>query len=259
MFNKVKMFNNNNILYLFGAKTDNHFVRHMVEKGLTLTDDPKLYPRFHVKLDEGEVFFEQSADESVGKFGWRKLWRKFLKQNNAVTKEPLAKAIGLKNISEKKLIVDMSCGTGKDSLLLTSFGATVHAFERNEVIYYLLLFHLLHFKESDCFPHYSFKLSLGSITDNTNTLSPEVIFFDPMYGEKANKKAAPRAQMVMFRNFVGEDSDFVEQLRKALKIAQNRVVIKRSMKSDILLKEDFSHSIVGKSTRYDVYMIHHSN
>ena len=149
----------------------------------------------------------------------------------------------------------MSCGTGKDSTLLLSFGGKVLAFERNEVIYNLLCFYFHCLGELSDFPKDRLQLINGEFGSSVIDVVPDVIYFDPMYAKVANKKAAPRRQMQEFRSFVGVDNDYLSQFEKALAVAKNRVVLKRPIKSPIVMEEKCSHSIFGKSTRYDVYLV----
>ena len=253
----MKVSNNNDILYLVSKETDNSFVRQMVEKCLVLVDEPLTSPYFEITSKGNELFFHTRLDNKpilVGGFSLPVLWNKLVRQRGAVKKEPLAKAIGLKNIKENKMVVDMSCGTGKDSLLLLSFGANVHAFERDRIIYIILYFYFLQLKTLDNFPKERFILSEGSPHDFNFDNVPAVIYFDPMYSENANKKAAPRKHMAIFRDFVGLDHDYLEHLKYALNVASNRVVLKRPLKSEVIFPDLISHSIKGKSTRYDVYL-----
>lgn len=251
------MINNYDILYLFGGDTDNHFVRQMIEKGCTPTKDSNAFPRFLFNDDGREIYFEKNKEDRVGKFNCLGVWNNILRQKKAISKEPFAKAIGLKNLAEGKNIVDMSCGTGKDALLLLNFGFKVYAYERNEIIHTLLGYYFSLLKNEKSFPSENFKLSYGNPTELELPFTPDVFYYDPMYGDEANKKAAPRAQMAMFRQFVGVDLDFEECLKKAFGLANNRVVLKRPSKSKILFPKRFSHSILGKSTRYDVYLTGH--
>ncbi len=254
MAEKGRMINNYDILYLFGGDTDNHFVRQMIEKGCTPTKDSNAFPRFLINGDAREIYFDKNKEDRVGKFSCLGVWKNLMNQKRAISKEPLAKAIGLKNLAEGKNIVDMSCGTGKDTLLLLNFGFKVSAYERNEIIYTLLDYYFSLLENEKSFPKERFKLSYGNPAVLELPFNPDVFYFDPMYGVEANKKAAPRAQMAMFRNFVGVDLDFEDCLKKAFGLARNRVVLKRPSKSKVLLPESFSHSIHGKSTRYDVYL-----
>ena len=244
-----------NPLYLFGGQTDNSFVQQMVEIGIKIAANEEEFPRLRIDEKNREIYFEESPkDFSVGKFELFSKWQYLKKSNQGKNKEPLAKAIGLKNFNTSKTILDMSCGTGKDALLLLSFGGNVIAYERNEIIYILLCYYRVVLNEVENFPAKNFRLYFGEAKFNQNLEDLDVIYFDPMYGDSANKKAAPRKQMQQFRDFVGEDTDFLGHLDWAIQTAKNRVVLKKSLKSSIDLPQFFSHSIVGKSTRYDVYL-----
>ena len=253
--------NDNDILYLLTKETDNTFVRQMIEKGLVPTVESSDFPHFEISKDKVDIYYRHSSStgvknltNSVGGFELLKLWRKFNRHGGSYRKEPFAKAIGFKNISQKKLVVDMSCGTGKDSLLLLSFGARLISFERDPVIYLLLFFYKLHLDLEDSFPKDRFQIINGTPSDYFFSENPSVIYFDPMYSAAANKKSAPRKHMAEFREFIGEDHDYKEHFGKALEVATERVVVKRPSKSSFIEDKKPSHSIIGKSTRYDVYL-----
>tara|TARA_B100000886_G_C20352262_1_gene461407 strand:- start:206 stop:961 length:756 start_codon:yes stop_codon:yes gene_type:complete len=246
--------NNYNTLYLFGGDPDNHFVRQMIEKGLILTSDGDAYPRFRIDTGKHEIFFEEAPHMSVGGFGWRNNWIRFKRQRISLSKEPFAKAIGLKNLKNNNSIVDLSCGTGKDSLLLMRFGGRVKAFERNEIIFWLLKYYEYDLKDDLIIDSDAIELELGSIKFEGASFIPDVIYFDPMYGTEVNSKALPRKQIANFRSFVGIDADYIDTLRSAISLAKDRVVIKRSNKADIIFPNIMTHSFKGKSTRYDVYI-----
>ena len=233
----------------------------MIEKGLVPTEDSSDFPYFDLSKDTADIYFRHSVYSdgkkvvrSVGGFELLKLWRMLTRQSRSVRKEPFAKAVGLKNISQKKLIADMSCGTGKDSMLLLSFGANVIAFERDRVIFLLLSFYKLHLDLETNFPKDLFQIINATPSDYTFPNLPSVIYFDPMYSTAANKRAAPRKHMQEFREFIGDDDDYILHFTKAIKLASERVVVKRPLKAAPLGDIEPNHSISGKSTRYDVYL-----
>ena len=174
-------------------------------------------------------------------------WQYHLKRNYSVKKELLAKSLGL-NKDRDNLIWDISCGTGKDSTLILSFGAKLVSFERSTHIAVLLEDAFLQLKDTVQFAFYPNDFRL-----NQNLENPDVIYFDPMYPEK-KKSALPRKEMLIIRDLVGDDLDSYNVFLDALKIAKKRVVVKRPLHGesihpnpDIVFK--------GKSTRYDVYLI----
>ena len=69
----------------------------------------------------------------------------------------------------------------------------------------------IHLKD---FPKNRLKLFLGEFSSTVLDVCPDVIYFDPMYSNNANKKAAPRRQMLDFRSFVGEDEDYLFYLEE---------------------------------------------
>ena len=85
-------------------------------------------------------------------------------------------------------------------------------------------------------------------------LSPEVILVDTMYEDK-KKSALAKNNMRLVREIVGPDLDQIELIKIALESAQNRVVVKQPRYAetrDEITK--YSHQILGRTIRYDVYM-----
>lgn len=172
------------------------------------------------------------------------------RQHYALAKEPLARALGIKG-EKKPLVWDLTCGTGKDSLLIKHFGADLKSFERHPAVYLLLL---------DAARRYpvNFSIVFGDASQQclAQTERPDVIFYDPMYPEKkgSKKSALPRKEMRIFKEIVGEDFDSEKVIEWALKTAKERVVVKRAL-SALPVKANPSASYEGKSTRYDMYKI----
>ena len=59
-------------------------------------------------------------------------------------------------------------------------------------------------------------------------------------------KSAPRKQMAGFRDFLGQDGDYLNYLEKALEIASKRVVLKKPLRGSFDLVDKIHHSIKGK-------------
>jgi 16S rRNA (guanine1516-N2)-methyltransferase len=187
-------------------------------------------------------------------FDFEETWAYHQRQHYALSKEPLARALGIKG-TIKPLVWDTTCGTGKDSLLIKYFGANLKSFERHPAIYLLL---------TDADRRFSLELPIV-FADASSLLftdffsedeRPDVIFYDPMYPDKtgSKKSALPRKEMRIFKELVGEDFDSSRFLEWALKTAKERVVVKRSLQAPFI-KENPSASYSGKSTRYDMYKI----
>lgn len=175
------------------------------------------------------------------------------RQQYALSREPLAKALGIKG-ENRPIIWDTTCGTGKDTLLINYFGGVLKSFERHPAIYLLLA------DAKRRFP-LNFELVFADASqlyaqmDNDDD-RPDVIYYDPMYPEKtgSKKSALPRKEMRIFKEVVGEDLDSIEFLEWAMKTARSRVVVKRALSAPAL-KERPTASYEGKSTRYDMYKI----
>lgn len=174
------------------------------------------------------------------------------RQNYAISREPLAKALGIKG-NIHPLVWDTTCGTGKDSLLIHFFGAKLHAFERHPAVYLLLMDAK---RRCDLDFEISFADASRFILDSNQEIRPDVIYYDPMYPEKlgSKKSALPRKEMRIFKEIVGDDNDSADFLEWALKTAKERVVVKRSLNAPFI-KANPTASYEGKSTRYDMYKI----
>lgn len=202
----------------------------------------------YLYFSEGKLHFYSNE---LGKmcFNFEELYQYHQRQNYALSKEPLAKALAIKGSKDgvdKRVIWDTTCGTGKDSLLIHFFGAKLTAFERNPAIYLLLEDALRRFP-------LDFSLTFGDASKMDTSHKPEVIYYDPMYPSK-KKSALARKEMRIFKDLVGEDLDSTEFLEWAMKTATERVVVKRPLEADPV-KEKPTASYVGKSTRYDMYKI----
>jgi 16S rRNA (guanine1516-N2)-methyltransferase len=205
----------------------------------------------YLYFDQNKLFFH-SVESGEMSFDFEQMWNYHQKQNYALSKEPLAKALGIKG-EIKPFIWDSTCGTGKDSVLIKFFGSRLFSFERNPIIYLLL---------QDALRRFPMDLTLHNTNASTLTSTfikenrPDVIYYDPMYPEKlgSKKSALPRKEMQIFKQIVGEDLDCIDFVTWAKSVARERVVVKRSLAAKPLL-ENPTASYEGKSTRYDMYKI----
>jgi 16S rRNA (guanine1516-N2)-methyltransferase len=197
----------------------------------------------------GELFY-RSVDRGDILFNFNELWASHNNKKYSIQKEPLAKALGIKG-REKTHVWDLTCGSGKDSILLLKFGAKVTAFERNPSVAALLLLAKKSFSSN------SFNIHFGSGPAHKELLEtspPDVLYYDPMYPETGKKKSAlPRKEMQVFRDLVGKDLDEEEIYLWAKNSGIKRFVVKRGVKSPTL-KARPSSQYIGKSARYDLYI-----
>lgn len=171
--------------------------------------------------------------------------------------QALPKAVGMKGGGNHR-IVDATAGLGRDSFLLASLGAEVIMIERSEHMHRLLLEGMARAKEAGGDIADTIKrmtLLHGDAKDLLPTMSPEVILIDPMHPPRTTSSLVKK-EMRITRDIVGPDEDSVELMKVALASASKRVVLKWPRRADPLQGICApSHQILGKSTRYDVFMI----
>lgn len=171
--------------------------------------------------------------------------------------QDLAKAMGLR-AGKTPMIVDATAGLGRDSFLLASLGAQVILIERSEKMQALLVEGMNRAEnEGGEFREIIGRMSLmkGDAKDLIPELSGEAILIDPMHPPR-QKSALVKRELRQVREIVGTDDDAADLVRIALAHAQNRVVLKWPAKADPIdgLKA-CTHQILGKTTRYDVFMV----
>ncbi|MGJ8585845.1 MAG: class I SAM-dependent methyltransferase [Marinosulfonomonas sp.] len=170
--------------------------------------------------------------------------------------QALPRAIGMKS-GKTPDIVDATAGLGRDAFLLAALGARVTLIERSDQMHSLLADGMARAKEQGG--------ELAEIMDrmvllhgDAKTLlpglSPEVVLVDPMHPPRGNS-ALVKKEMRLIREIVGVDADAEELMQAALSTARKRVVLKWPAKAAPLPGlRAASHQIMGKSTRYDVFM-----
>lgn len=176
-------------------------------------------------------------------------------QNYSLSKEPLAKAIGIKGGQDLD-ILDATCGAGNDTCLLLHFKQRVSAFERSPILYALQID--ARERLIGDFPEYLDYLDHRFIDSRTFDFEYDVIYLDPMYPETEHqdRKAQNKKEMRIFREIVGADEDADELLGWALKHAKQRVVMKRSKNTPQYRPEMVTSTYGSKSTHYDMFRIH---
>jgi len=206
--------------------------------------------------EEAPLYFKDQVflrnDSGSFSLDWARDLKSHLKKNYSLKSEPLAKALGITNKQISHEVIDCTLGTGKDAILLLSFGSSLQCFERNPNVFVLCLDALLRAVEDEEVGQIfksGMRVYYGEAWHLLHHSESSVAYFDPMYPAK-KKKALPRKEMQVFKDIVGPDGDIEEVLAK-LRTNFRRVVVKRPVKSDIL--EKCSVSFKGKTTRYDRY------
>lgn len=174
-----------------------------------------------------------------------------------LSKELLLKALGIK----KNLlcsVVDATAGLGQDGFLLANTGCKVTMLERSTILATLLEDALMRAKQDPQFQNLQLEIIKTDAIDYLKKLpqsfSPDIIYLDPMFPERT-KTAAVKKAAYYLQNLIGEDLDAEELLNVALTKAQKRVVVKRPrLAKKISDKLEPHHQIIGKTTRFDIYM-----
>jgi 16S rRNA (guanine1516-N2)-methyltransferase len=155
-------------------------------------------------------------------------------------------------------VVDATAGLGRDAFLLASLGGHVTLLERSLGVHALLKDGLA--RASEAGPELAavvarMTLIYGDAKDLLPGLQADVVIVDPMHPPR-KKTALVKKEMRLLRQMVGTDSDASELMQAALAFARKRVVLKWPLRADALegLPKP-SHQIIGKTMRYDVFMI----
>lgn len=201
-----------------------------------------------ISFDSKVYMHSESGDFTLD---WVKDFIAHKKKNYSLKNEPLAKSLGVTNTQIEHRVVDCTLGTGKDAILLLSFGLHILAFERNPHVFILALDALRRArKDTEHAAHFErLNVAFGQAIDANIQSDYQTAYFDPMYPQK-KKKALPRKEMQVFKEIVGEDADITDVF-ESLRSKFRRVVLKRPLKSDLL--GTGAVSFKGKTTRYDRY------
>ena len=170
--------------------------------------------------------------------------------------QPLAKAAGFaRGVTPQ--IVDATAGLGRDAFFLASLGANVTLIERSPVMHALLADGLERARaEGGRYAETVGRMTLvqGDSSLLLPQLNPQVVLVDPMHPPRGNT-ALVKKEMRLIREIVGMDPDAESLMLVALASARNRVVLKWPLRAEPMpgLPKP-SHQIIGKSTRYDVFV-----
>lgn len=241
--------------------------------------DTLLSERCHIRRLEGEADVEQYIIYKNGQLTWingqdtlaldwnqPSLIRR--RQANRWRQELLIKATGVQK-KNYTTALDLTTGMGHDTLLLAASGMQVRAVERNEYLSLLLQFEAAQKKQQG-----DESLSIDIIQGDSRQLyqqgmlpHADVVYCDPMFPAK-KKVALSTKAMQMMKKHVDQEQDERGLLDTAIKLAKERVVVKRPLKavplacglsahglSDSASKIKPTMVFSGKVIRYDVYVI----
>lgn len=171
--------------------------------------------------------------------------------------QALARSVGLAR-DPMPTIVDATAGLGRDAFLLACEGAHIVLLERSPAVQVLLRDGLERARAAG--PELAavvarMTLIQGDARSLLPGLRPDVVLVDPMHPPR-NNTALVKKDMRLLRELVGPDSDALELMQVALASATKRVVLKwPRLAAAMPGLRDPSHRIIGKTVRYDVFMI----
>ena len=172
--------------------------------------------------------------------------------------EPLGRAVGLK-ADRKPRVFDATAGLGRDAFVLADLGCRVELSEVSPVLHFLLV--QAHksalMSASDKVTRAAERMVLSCGDSISRTLSDiDVIYLDPMFPERgksaAVKKDLATVQALHSDAPIAESGDRL--LDWALSQSVSRVVLKRPAKSPNLGGVKPSHTLSGKTVRFDVFV-----
>jgi 16S rRNA (guanine1516-N2)-methyltransferase len=228
------------------STTEERLILRLSNKGVELykPDDPKLTGAVRVDFTAGQTAFRRKQQK----------------------KELLVRAVegkggGINNASLK--IIDATGGLGRDSFLLAAAGHQVCIFECQPVIAALLADGLARAGTHPETAKIAQRIRL--IAKNAvNALEAvkaggqegqdvDVVYLDPMFPER-RKSALVKKELQLLQLLAHLDSAPEQLLTAALQVATHRVVVKRPVKAPVLADCAPSHSLSGKTVRFDVYL-----
>jgi len=195
------------------------------------------------------------ADFVAGSLGFRA-------RHGSRNKEPLARAVGLKG-ANIPTVLDVTAGLGRDAFVLATLGCHVCLVERSPIIAALLrdgIARALADPDTGAAAQ-RMQLQVGDAAAVMRQLAeherPDAIYLDPMYPQRG-KSALVKKEMRVLRALVGEDLDAPQVLEAALRAARKRVVVKRPRLAASLPGIAPSHTLLGSTTRFDIYLPVHA-
>ncbi len=178
-------------------------------------------------------------------------------RSGASRRDALARAAGFAP-GHTPTIIDATAGLGRDAFLLATLGAQVTLLERSREVHDHLREALARAgAETPELAAVVARMTLmqGDARDLLPGLRADAVIVDPMHPPRTNNAEVKR-EMRLLRELVGTDPDALELMQAALAADCKRVVLKWPLRAQHLegLRKP-SHSITGKTVRYDVFMM----
>lgn len=172
----------------------------------------------------------------------------------------LAKAVGIKQ-NHLPTVLDATAGFARDSFTLASLGCQITLLERSPVLAAMLEDAIERASYDHQIANIIARMDLHRIDAQTylseiatnKAPAPDVIYLDPMFPER-KKKAQVKKEMQILHQLLGSDDQTPYPLELALTVAKQRVVVKRPKQAEDLNNLEPSYRVIGKASRYDIYL-----
>lgn len=174
--------------------------------------------------------------------------------------QAIARAVGKKS-GQSLRVLDPTAGLGADAWQLASLGCELLLAERHPVVRALLRDGIERAALCDDAEVRAISTRMTLADGNGRTLMAtrgaevDVIYLDPMFPERRKSSAQSKKEMQYLQELVGEDEDADDLLPLAMSSGARRVVVKRPSSAPWLAERKPTHSLEGKSTRFDVYAV----
>ena len=226
-------------LPMAGPGHSHHMLLRYTGKGLELVKlgDPNLAGSVRVEFTRGKAAFRRRQQK----------------------REMLIRAIGFKG-GAPLTVIDGTGGLGRDCFILAVAGCRIQVFEREPVIAALLSDGLKRALDHPETSEIAQRIRLTAC-DTVTALQEiqqsgqqvDVVYLDPMFPER-RKSAQVKKELQMLQMLVTDNSSGEKLMAAALATAAKRVVVKRPRKAAFLARALPSHSLNGKTIRFDIYI-----
>ena len=169
--------------------------------------------------------------------------------------ELLGRAVGVK-AERKPLIWDATAGLGRDAFVLADLGCHVTLNERIPVLAWLLseAVNAASVSAYQQVREAAVRMTVMTGDSRQTAVPPEaVLYLDPMFPER-KKTAAVKKDAVMLQRLAGTIDDVDQLWSWAWAQPVERIVVKRPLRAPLLGSQRPSHTLAGKSVRFDVFV-----
>ena len=181
-----------------------------------------------------------------------------LHRRRAGHNEPIGRAVGVK-ADRFPTVFDATAGLGRDAFVLADLGCQITLCEQLAPVAHLLA-EAVSIAKLSTVQKVQMAAERMTVTcaDSTglDASGYDVIYLDPMFPERSKTAAVKKdlATLQALRHDSDQDIDATALLAWAKQQSVSRIVVKRPVKADVVGKVKPSHSIVGKTVRYDVFV-----